>query len=355
MKILVVMIIALVSIFTFPPLAVALFSFGIWYFGKRHIDSGETEADEQDHPNLDKKRLSIIFLIVSLFALLIFTAVNTDSNTQTPSDREVEISEEKNTDSNTQTPSDHEVEVPEEENMESPNLETSSKIEADMSFEVEGTNAIVTVDTNIPDGGVLGIVLINNETTDSFSDYTVVNNGKAVVKFDVGEWNVGYLSASWLFYFDNSQPSDVLNLYGSNGENAKGEFIIGDGSTRFATGYLEKIPYPNEEAVKENQAKLISAELDEIINSSEGIILDIKQYPDEDKWTGLAVFVSDAWYLSMEYEKERFAEQTASTIENRIKNTGQLDSREKVSIYYFDSNGKKLASPKILGGYKIER
>ena len=86
-----------------------------------------------------------------------------------------------------------------------------------------------------------------------------------------------------------------------------------------------------------------------LIAISEGIIIEFQTLKQDD-YSIIRVIVGDAWYNSEEYQKERFAEALAAGIDEISKETGVSDS---VSVYFYDAYGKKLAEPKLLGGYKI--
>ena len=45
----------------------------------------------------------------------------------------------------------------------------------------------------------------------------------------------------------------------------------------------------------------------------------------------------------------------ADTIKKIYVNTGKSKDGKEVMVYFIDSYGKSLASPKTFGGYKIER
>lgn len=117
---------------------------------------------------------------------------------------------------------------------------------------------------------------------------------------------------------------------------------------------IEPFGFPSAEAVEKENAKLFNAAMKEIVGMSDGIIIKINRSED-DTIKMVDVVISDSWYHSENYEKERFAEQIASMIKRIYINTGKSKDGKEVMVYFVDSYGKNLASPKTFGGYKIER
>jgi len=91
--------------------------------------------------------------------------------------------------------------------------------------------------------------------------------------------------------------------------------------------------------------------MDELIALFDGIIVDFKTGRQGD-YSMIYVTVSDVWYNSETYQKERFAEDVAESIKRISKETGVSDF---VSVYFNDTHDKRLAEPKLFGGYKILR
>lgn len=69
----------------------------------------------------------------------------------------------------------------------------------------------------------------------------------------------------------------------------------------------------------------------------------------------VSVTVSDTWYHSPEHDKERFAEQVSNTIKTLLISSEKVKSDDYISVYFYDTYGKELASPKLTGGYKIKK
>ena len=86
-----------------------------------------------------------------------------------------------------------------------------------------------------------------------------------------------------------------------------------------------------------------------LIALSDGVIIEVKTARKDD-CSIIHVIVSDAWYNSEEYQKERFAESVAEVIESISSESGVSNS---VSVYFYDANDKRLAEPKLFGGHKI--
>lgn len=103
------------------------------------------------------------------------------------------------------------------------------------------------------------------------------------------------------------------------------------------------------------QEKLFNEALRELINTSEGSILDARPYLKDGNWSNVAVVVNDAWYYLQDYEKERFAEQISSVLNIFLKESQRISREGTARVVLIDINEKELASPTILSGYKIKR
>jgi len=228
-----------------------------------------------------------------------------------------------------------------------------------MDLKVDGDKVIMTVNSNVPDGGLFEVSLVNG-SYDTLSDFTEVKEGQAVKEFSIPEdWNVGYLSGLAMFRFnldEHPQPDHIKEIYGQ-----KGEKMLGDQAVETTIGGYngniepETIAYPDETTIEAAQNELLLQTFNEMIKASDGVILRIQPYLKDNDWSSIAVTVSDAWYYSAEHEKERFAEQIGSTVETIIKTSGLIAKDKTIFVYFLDSHQKELAKPKMLGGYKIVR
>lgn len=253
----------------------------------------------------------------------------------------------------------------EEPATESNNAKLQSKakdvleFDGDMKLSVDGKDVVIELSSNVPDGGLFEVAVMNG-AFQIVSDFIPIEDGVINKSFTLpDDWKIGYISgvASLRFNLDEyPQPDSIKGVYGEKGEKLTGDKVTeaNDGS-KSATISSEIIAYPDEETVKAKQDELFSEALSELKSLSNGIIIDVMPYFEKDDWSAVAVIVSDAWYNSAEYEKERFAEQLGETIGTIVKNTGRVESDKTVNVYLFDSFNKKLAEPKILGGYKILR
>ncbi|QEK12630.1 hypothetical protein FQB35_09985 [Crassaminicella thermophila] len=239
--------------------------------------------------------------------------------------------------------------------------EDPTEFKADLTLEVDKQNIIATINTNAPDGTLFETSIINADMNNfkSASEFIAAKDGKATYTFTVADWPTGYIGGISSMRFDledHPQPANVIDLYGSKGEKAKGDQIV-DAHDGFKYGQIQTVTvaYPSKQAVKEKLDKLFIDTLNSMIEKSNGVIISIQPYLKDKDWSTVAVTVSDSWYSSPEHEKERFAEQIATTIEQLIHNCEQVEKDKSVQVYYFDSYQKELASPKILGGYEIKR
>jgi hypothetical protein len=239
-----------------------------------------------------------------------------------------------------------------------PATEVANKID----YEVTGTmkvefldnKIVVTIISNVVDGAIFE-VLVSDINFNSVSDYITIENGTGTMEFDIPqEWDVGYVSGLATMRFnltEHPQPNHVKELYGEVGEKLEGEFAV-ENNLNGKNISLETIavPYPNEQAVKDKQDEIYNNSMNELIKLSDGIIVEIVID------SGIVdVTVSDSWYYSADYEKERFAEQVSGAIQSILISTEKAKSDEYIPVYFYDTYGKELATPKILGGYKIVR
>lgn len=103
------------------------------------------------------------------------------------------------------------------------------------------------------------------------------------------------------------------------------------------------------------QEAIFEQDLIELIESSNGSVLSARPYLNNDDWSSIAVAVDDAWYYLQDYEKERHAEQLFNIFNVFLKETGVIDETQNAMVVIVDINDKELASPSVLGGYKIKR
>lgn len=217
------------------------------------------------------------------------------------------------------------------------------------------------VDTNAPDGTVVDLLLMdaNFNTENAFVS---VSGGKVAHDFTItNEWgHEGYgnfgVTASVTFNSEEKpQPKEVTDLYGENGEHLLGELAIENSVDGFnAMIQSSTIDFPSTEALNKKRVELFEATLKQIVNQSNGVILDIRPYYNKDEWKLTSVVVGDSWYYSAKHEKERFAEQVGPQIKDLIYKAGLVDEESAVGVFFIDSFGKEVASPKMLGGYKIK-
>ncbi|OLS02413.1 hypothetical protein [Tissierella creatinophila] len=248
-----------------------------------------------------------------------------------------------------------EKEKPKKEKPKEENL----KITGDLKIEFKDNKAIATITTNAIDGSVFETSIIDSKLN-MVSDFISVKDGKAIKEFEVNkEWEPGYLSGIAGMRFnldDHPQPEEVRKLYGENGEKLKGDFIQENNEEGYNINLKNKtVPYPDEATAKAKQDELFNKAITELIEASEGIIIDIRPRFEKEDWSAVSVTVSDVWYNSQEHEKERFAEQVGDTVSTLVTNGGKVEQNKPVLVYIMDTYNKELASPKITGGYKIKK
>lgn len=242
--------------------------------------------------------------------------------------------------------------------------ETKNKVNrefrADLFANVKDNKVILKIKSNVPDGGIFELSLLDNDYNMK-SDTTVIKDGVAEKTFIMPEdAPVGTYLGMASFSFnseDYNQPENIINTYGKDGSKMLGDQKAQktDGKSYF--GQINDIDfyYPTESAVKQKQNQTFENAVNELIDKSNGVIVDVSPRHGDGSWKFVNVFISDDWYYSPEHEKERLAEQLGSTIQNIIWNTEKVDETESIMVYLVDTYGKDLATPKILGGYKIKR
>lgn len=227
----------------------------------------------------------------------------------------------------------------------------------EMNLEIEQNTAKMTVSSNVPDGGVFELAIMNNDL-EILSDFVPIKDGKIIKEFNIpNDWGVGYISGLALFKFDTpdySQPDNIKEIYGENGKNMEGELTTNNsigGKNASIKTVIE--PYPDKETVASRQDETLHMVLGEVIDKSNGTILQIRPYGDN--WSMIKVIIGDGWYYLQDYQKERFAEQSAELVEMIVKKSGKVNMDKTVGVFFYDRYNKELASPKMLGGYKILR
>jgi len=104
--------------------------------------------------------------------------------------------------------------------------------------------------------------------------------------------------------------------------------------------------------LKQNAEKM-TAKLKEIYKQADGAILEIK--PRDNSWSQIDVTVSDSWYSSQDFQKERFVESYGTLISQVIlESVYVITGEERVYVYFIDQFGTRLASPRLLEGWKIK-
>ena len=288
-----------------------------------------------------KKSTNIVLSVV--FGIFFLAVLNSEESDSELSNKEVK--------SETETVAEKEVEAKKKAEAEKKAI---LDFKGEIKLKAEEGKIHVNVSSNAPDGAIFEVVVMNGNL-DVVSDFLPIKNGVIEHTFDVSNWEVGEVVGSAMFRFnldDHPQPDNIKAIYGQFGEKMTGS-LAEDTSENGKIGMIEEvyINYPSESAVKEKKAEQFKVAINEIINVSNGVIVDISPRYNDDNWELVNVVVSDSWYYSAEHEKERFAEQIGSTVGTIIKNAG-LD--DLASVYFVDTFGKTVAEPKILGGYEIE-
>lgn len=234
-------------------------------------------------------------------------------------------------------------------------IETNNyEVTGELLAEFKDNKIIVTINTNAIDGSIFETSFMDGYFN-SVSDFIEIQNGIGTKEFDVPEeWDTGYVSGLAMMRFnldEHPQTDAVKQMYGEYGEKITGKLAV-ENSLEGNNVNLDiiTIPYPSETVVQEMLDEMYKNAMNELIEISDGVITGIKIND------GIVnVTVSDSWYYSAEHEKERFAEQVSDTIKVILTNAQKVESDSSVPVYFYDAYEKELASPKLLGGYKIKR
>lgn len=218
----------------------------------------------------------------------------------------------------------------------------------------EGKVAVEIV-TNVPDGAIFEVMVMDGNLNMK-SDFIEAKDGKVSKSFEIpSDWEPAHFASTAMFRFnleEHPQPDNIKEIYGEVGEKMTGDLVDEnnlDGKNATIEG--NTVAYPSEEVVQASMDEKFNQAISEMKELSEGIIIDVRKKYDD--WMIVDVVVSDSWYYSPDHEKERFAEQIGETVQNLVNNSGKQDG--SISVYFVDSYGSELASPKMLGGWKIKK
>lgn len=238
--------------------------------------------------------------------------------------------------------------------------EVAFEFAKEVIFDTENGTVTINGTTNAPDGTILQFLLFTS-LDDMTTFEPVVKDGSVSVIYDVPEPEIPKrygLSVTLQFNADSIiQPDTTKEMFGQYGELMTGEGVTdakmstGEDAKHAAITY-DDIYFPSEDSYNESLSEEFDGKIKELIEITQGVIIDIAPLDGKD-WTLTGVIVSDSWYESKDYEKERFAVQLSETLTALIKNYAKSD-QEFISVIIYDSFGKKLAEPKVFGGYEIK-
>ncbi len=136
----------------------------------------------------------------------------------------------------------------------------------------------------------------------------------------------------------------------------KDDRIVNNGTEEVHESNIEetnKLNNAEQETSREELDKHLQEQINIIKDNSNDVVINITPMLNQSDWSIVKVIISDGWYYTPKYEKERFVEQMAIIVENIIKDSKKVDRDKNISVYFYDLYNKQIASPKITGGYKI--
>lgn len=108
-----------------------------------------------------------------------------------------------------------------------------------ISHTIENRVLDVTGSTNLPDGAVIDVRLVQLESFDAAASdqrgstiplvrdrFAKVGAGAYAVSVDLSSWPAGTVELLGIFRIDSSQPTSIVAAYGANGERLSGESLI---------------------------------------------------------------------------------------------------------------------------------
>jgi len=156
------------------------------------------------------------------------------------------------------------------------------EVTGELEIKFKDGKAIATISTNAVDGSIFETAIMDGNFN-MVSDFITIQNGVGVKEFDIPkEWEVGYISGSAMMRFnldEHPQPDKVKKAYGENGEKLRGKFAVENNVNGYNINLeIVNVPYPDEETVKAKLDELFVAAMNELINTSNGVIVNIQPH-----------------------------------------------------------------------------
>lgn len=125
---------------------------------------------------------------------------------------------------------------------------------AELDFKIINNQAVATIKSNIPDGGLFEIMLISDEAK-VLNEFVSIKSGIAQKDFTIPkEWGSTHIKCKSTFRYTlptHPQPQSVTNVYGTKGEKMKGDNVgKNNDDSKMITLDPISIAYPNEESVQ---------------------------------------------------------------------------------------------------------
>ncbi|MEA2016503.1 MAG: hypothetical protein U9O59_07385 [Actinomycetota bacterium] len=113
--------------------------------------------------------------------------------------------------------------------------------DGEIELKIVGDRIVVTIYSNVPDGGIFDILILDKEVKGQ-TDIATIKDGEIEKDFLIPEdWSSGEIAvlASFRFNVDSQpQPDHIIGIYGSKGEKMQGE-LTEDTSEGGKMGILE--------------------------------------------------------------------------------------------------------------------
>lgn len=186
------------------------------------------------YKHYNKKVRIVLSIILSILFLFICASLSIDTST-------------------TETTSPTKTKSEEKTNEEYSSFKVE-KVDASMDLEIVNGQAVVTISSNLMDGIIFEVSILNDELQ-IVSSFEPLKDGKIVKTFDIPkEWKPSYIVGTSMVRFnleEHPQSQSITDVYGLKGEKLKGQSVEKtDAGYKYVTLESNTVAYPSEEEVE---------------------------------------------------------------------------------------------------------